>query len=106
MTTVEELERLAEANRILNRSSKRLGTKPLFISDLQSNSLNVIAAKLKKEKLAWEARNSKFYNVVLIFLLSVIMISAWLVFQPEQVDSSANDLEAAQIENKYQLELM
>ncbi len=99
MNTVEELNQIKIANMIINRSSQRLGVKPVYVGSLINtqpkkkpiDELKVVAQKLSQEKfLKRKAKKFKLKNLRVIFyaLVAVAIIYALVfVFRPAQVNS-------------------
>jgi hypothetical protein len=92
MTTAQELQRLAKANEIINRSHKRLGIKPLFISDLKAIAEDMKTepaqgpVSLVPEKMSWIFSDKAILSVAAIFALLSIM----LVISSLDQESSGN----------------
>ncbi len=99
MNTAEELNQIKIANMIINRSSQRLGVKPVYVGSLINTKLNrkpndelkIVAQKLSQEKFL-KRNNKKFklknLKVILYALFAVAMIYAFMfVFKPAAVNS-------------------
>ena len=104
MNTIDELNRIKIANLIINRSSQRLGIKPVYVGSLidtkvkakPADDLKIIAQKLSQEK--FEKRKSKRFSLksfklrnlqvpFFIFLGVAIVYSLVFVFKPATVQS-------------------
>ncbi len=99
MNTAEKLNKIKIANMIINRGSRRLGVKPVYIGGLINSQLNkqpndelkIVAQKLSQEKfLKRNSKKSKLKNlrVILYALVAVGIIYALMfVFKPAAVNS-------------------
>ncbi len=99
MNTIEELNQIKIANMIINRGSRRLGIKPVYVGSLintktnkhPNDELKVIAQKLSQEKfLKRSTKKFKLKNLRVVFyaLLAVAVIYALVfVFKPAAVNS-------------------
>lgn len=76
--TLNELKRLGTANKILNRSSKRLGIKPLMINDIREE-LKKTASEVRKEVIKERKEESKKPNNASLFPLIILFSLLLLV---------------------------
>jgi hypothetical protein len=96
--TFNELKRLSEANKIINRSSKRLGIKPLMINDLKEELKNT-ARELRKDFVRESKNKSKNSSsnkasfFLIVFLLGLFLFGFYFFQSRSSTDFDKTKLQ-------------